>query len=331
MSETNLSGIDWKNDKSVVSEVFPNLSTRYNNCGMHNSYWQLLSGPIEIKRVYCGAMTDSQLWRETRQHPTVQAFEAKYNPAFQQSGMTSEERVKADYPDCSIVEEDGNGNGYLCAVATLHGAWKNSEKEAYDDAASKLPPVPASPDKGEEVALPPLGDGYHADLITCITEQQRAKWRKQWAKMDDDDCKRHHYKHYEWECRKTFEELERREVQLLTALQRVRELEGERDQPETEDFFKGVPLEAAHQRHRWGVEHDGGKAPMDWFWLVGYLAGKCLAAHIAGNQEKALHHAISTAAACANWHLAIKGKTNMRPGIEAPETESELAAFKGEK
>jgi len=99
---------------------------------------------------------------------------------------------------------------------------------------------------------------------------------------------------------------------------RVRELEAERDHPETEDFFKGVPLEAAHQRGRWPSEHDAGKSPADWFWLVGYLAGKCLASHIAGNREKALHHTISTAAALANWHLAIKGETNMRPGIETP-------------
>lgn len=98
----------------------------------------------------------------------------------------------------------------------------------------------------------------------------------------------------------------------------IRELKAERDTPETEDFFKGVPLEAAHQRGRWGNEHDSGKEPQDWFWLVGYLAGKCLASHIAGDRNKALHHTISTAAALANWHMAIKGKGDMRPGIETP-------------
>lgn len=93
------------------------------------------------------------------------------------------------------------------------------------------------------------------------------------------------------------------------------------DVPETRDFVAGAEREAAHQRKRWPSEHDAGKAPADWFWLVGYLAGKALSAHIAGNKEKALHHTISTAAALANWHAAILGKTNMRPGIDTPKEE----------
>lgn len=107
-------------------------------------------------------------------------------------------------------------------------------------------------------------------------------------------------------------------LEAVRTAKKVADLERERDHPETEDFFKGVPLEAAHQRARWGSEHDSGKAPADWFWLVGYLAGKCLAAHIGGGREKALHHTISTAASLANWHMAIKGAGNMRPGIEDP-------------
>jgi hypothetical protein len=109
------------------------------------------------------------------------------------------------------------------------------------------------------------------------------------------------------------------QLRRIAELEReIRELKAERDTPETEDFFKGVPLEAAHQRGRWGNEHDSGKEPQDWFWLVGYLAGKCLASHIKGDRDKALHHTISTAAALANWHMAIKGKGDMRPGIETP-------------
>jgi hypothetical protein len=88
--------------------------------------------------------------------------------------------------------------------------------------------------------------------------------------------------------------------------------------PETEDFFKGIELEAAHQRERWPSEQDAGKTDADWFWLVGYLAGKCLHAAIAGDKTKALHHTISTAASLANWHRALKGEGNMRPGIETP-------------
>lgn len=89
--------------------------------------------------------------------------------------------------------------------------------------------------------------------------------------------------------------------------------------PEVDDFAKGVVAEAAHQRHRWPSDHDAGKSPFDWFWLVGYLAQKAAAAAVAGDLEKAKHHTISTAAALANWHLALIGAdTSMRPGIEPP-------------
>lgn len=89
--------------------------------------------------------------------------------------------------------------------------------------------------------------------------------------------------------------------------------------PQADDFLRAASIEAEHQRQRWPSEHDAGKTPADWFWLIGYLAGKALHAHGAGNAEKAEHHIITTAAACANWHLAVFGKTNMRPGIAAKE------------
>lgn len=88
------------------------------------------------------------------------------------------------------------------------------------------------------------------------------------------------------------------------------------DSPELHDFARGAVLEAAHQVERWGTDHDSGKTPADWFWLVGYLAGKALHAQTSGNTEKALHHTISTAAALANWHRAINGANDMRPGID---------------
>lgn len=78
--------------------------------------------------------------------------------------------------------------------------------------------------------------------------------------------------------------------------------------PETADFMSAVPLEAAHQRARWGESHDGGKGPLDWFWLIGYLSQKAAMAELAGDTEKARHHTISTAAALANWHRAIVDK-----------------------
>ncbi len=76
-----------------------------------------------------------------------------------------------------------------------------------------------------------------------------------------------------------------------------------------------VIAEAAHQRRRWGSEHDEGKEPQDWFWLIGFLAGKCLRAHLDGDTEKARHHTVSTAAALAHWAAGIDGiETVMRPG-----------------
>ena len=106
--------------------------------------------------------------------------------------------------------------------------------------------------------------------------------------------------------------------QQLAALTLERdELKSQLNTPEIEDFAIAVVLEAQHQRHRWGSAHDVGKQPEDWFWLVGYLGGKALRAHIQGDSNKALHHTISTAAALANWHAAIAGlNTAMRPGVD---------------
>ncbi|WP_208455243.1 DUF3850 domain-containing protein [Burkholderia gladioli] len=100
--------------------------------------------------------------------------------------------------------------------------------------------------------------------------------------------------------------------------------------PQSGEFLRAVSIEAEHQRQRWSSDHDAGKTPADWFWLVGYLAGKGLHAHAAGNVEKAEHHVITTAAALANWHLAIFGKTDMRPGTEQPEIQGAQGGKGGE-
>ena len=76
--------------------------------------------------------------------------------------------------------------------------------------------------------------------------------------------------------------------------------------PVIEDFFGGVKLEMAHQVERWGTTHDRNKSPPDWFWLLGYLSGKALAAAVLGDRDKALHHCISSAAVLGHWHAAIK-------------------------
>lgn len=93
--------------------------------------------------------------------------------------------------------------------------------------------------------------------------------------------------------------------------------------PEIADFLKGVRLEAAHQVERWGEAQDREKSAENWFWLVGYLAGKALRAVITGDRDKALHHTISSAAALFNWHRAIQQDTT-GAGIGAdPEFEEE--------
>jgi hypothetical protein len=98
----------------------------------------------------------------------------------------------------------------------------------------------------------------------------------------------------------------RDETIIRQALEEGARLDALVNNPEMLDFMKGVQLEAAHQVEKWGEAHDRDKSAENWFWLVGYLAGKCLRAVICGDRTKALHHTISTAAACANWHRAIK-------------------------
>lgn len=105
-----------------------------------------------------------------------------------------------------------------------------------------------------------------------------------------------------------------RENELLR--NRLLDLEERLATPEIDDFFQGVKLEAVHQRERWGSEHDEGKSPPDWFWLIGYLAGKALHAAMMGDVDKLKHHCVSTAAALFNWHSYVSGtNTSMRPGI----------------
>jgi hypothetical protein len=115
----------------------------------------------------------------------------------------------------------------------------------------------------------------------------------------------------------------------LIELKRLRELI---NSPQIMEFLEAVKIEAIHQRERWGIEHDAGKSDADWFWLIGYLAGKAL--HLAHAPPdavntsvhppqpivtKQLHHIITTAAACLNWHARkIGDDMRMRPGIEPP-------------
>src|SRR5574342_924622 len=101
---------------------------------------------------------------------------------------------------------------------------------------------------------------------------------------------------------------------------RVLELEGLINTPHTDDWIKAVQLEAAHQVERWGAAHDEGKAPADWFWLLGYLGGKALASAVKGDSEKAKHHMVSSGAVLLNWFRHVTGDSQtMRPGIATPD------------
>lgn len=105
-------------------------------------------------------------------------------------------------------------------------------------------------------------------------------------------------------------------VALTQALAEIERLNTIINTPHGDDFVRAVSIEAEHQRQHWGTEGDAGKTPADWFWLVGYLAGKALHAHASCDLDKSEHHVITTAAACANWHRNMFGKTSMRPGHE---------------
>lgn len=84
--------------------------------------------------------------------------------------------------------------------------------------------------------------------------------------------------------------------------------------PETLRFLEGTRLEIVHQVQRWGTVRDRAKEPADWFWLLGYLSGKALRAHVDGDREKAQHHCISSAAVLANWHTHIATAGTFTPG-----------------
>ena len=112
--------------------------------------------------------------------------------------------------------------------------------------------------------------------------------------------------------------------------------------PELVAFPEAVHLEAIHQEERWGRKDRETKAAIDWFWLVGYLAGRALehdkeaerlahmaaaedsdagrafyAKHIALHREKAVHHTITTAAALNHWHASMLRKARHQPDERA--------------
>ncbi len=106
---------------------------------------------------------------------------------------------------------------------------------------------------------------------------------------------------------------------LLTEIKRLDTLI---NNPHTQEFIEAVKLEATHQRERWTADHDAGKTPEDWLFLIGYLGTKATQAERYGDSAKYLHHIITVAAACLNWHAHATGaNTQMRPGIDAEQSD----------
>lgn len=213
---------------------------------------------------------------------------------------------------------------------------------------------------------PRSGDGHVADVALApeagpVEGTPAVSFRpreRDWTGATDDDLEDavidgdHNAAAEHW--RRDVEDL-RRQVNE----QRLRAEAAERllNTPEIFEFAKAVQLEAAHQRKRWGSDHDAGKTDADWLWLLGFLAGKALHNPAPHDQEgavlfhvhedphtgeplyftpdgcehdgcverrappalaKQLHRIVTVAAAAANWHAAKLGQTNMRPGIASP-------------
>ena len=106
-------------------------------------------------------------------------------------------------------------------------------------------------------------------------------------------------------------------AQLKAELKRLNKI---LNTPLYDDFLEAVKAEASHQASRAQEYHDEEKKPADWFWLIGYLAGKALAAHITGRRRLAMHHTISSAGVLYHWHQAIKQQTDptTTPAQETP-------------
>jgi hypothetical protein len=117
-------------------------------------------------------------------------------------------------------------------------------------------------------------------------------------------------------------------LRLVADAELARTLDKQINNPQTADFLTAVASEAAHQVQRWGDAHERGKSAENWFWLVGYLAGKCLRSCIEGDKFNAQHHTVSSAAALLNWWKAIEGdQTGCGVGQDRDIKPVELARF----
>ncbi len=89
----------------------------------------------------------------------------------------------------------------------------------------------------------------------------------------------------------------------LTEVTRLQELI---NNPELGSFLHGVRIESAHQREKWGEEHDHKKSPGDWSMLLDRIKGKQCQAVWDGDLDKLCHHLITMAAICFNYHRQVR-------------------------
>jgi len=80
--------------------------------------------------------------------------------------------------------------------------------------------------------------------------------------------------------------------------------------PEINEFWEGVRREAAYQRDHWGEKHDLEKSDADFYWTLGWLAGKAVndphdEEDTRTPLERKLHRIMTAAALASNWHAVV--------------------------
>lgn len=75
--------------------------------------------------------------------------------------------------------------------------------------------------------------------------------------------------------------------------------------PEIENFLKGVQLESAHQTKRWGEIHEENKHPLDYGIVLDMIKGKLANDLWTKDHEKFQHHLIAIASVCYNMHRQV--------------------------
>ena len=88
--------------------------------------------------------------------------------------------------------------------------------------------------------------------------------------------------------------------------------------PVTSDFWQDCLDESRFQDERWPERHDAQKTDADWFWLVGFLAGKVM--RPGASVEKKRHRLRALAAVLEHWDRQLapipKGPTTAAAATE---------------